>query len=271
MSGVGYLRLRQICLVAPDLGPAIDIIEKILGLSVAHRDPQLSEYGLENAVFPIADRFLEIVAPIRPGTPATRFLDKGANRGGYIVIFDCHDPEDRRARAEALGVRVVNVFALPGFTGIQLHPRDCRAAMLEFDRSRDGQALDGAYWPAGPDWQAHVDTAVTERLAGVDMASAWPSDLAAHWAHIMGVTPSATLEGDPCIHVDEQTIRFMPDIGARREAFRAVTLEVENPTGVLENARVCGLQAASNAFDFCGATFRLNPVIQPSNEQEQAQ
>ncbi len=272
MIGNDYLRLRQICLVAPELASAVDVVQTVLGLSVAHRDPELSEYGLENAVFPVADRFLEIVAPIQPNTPATRFLDKGARRGGYIVIFDCDDPQARGARAGALGVRVVNVFALPEFTGIQLHPRDCRAAMLEFDRSRDGYQLGGAYWPAGPDWQAYVDTSVTARLAGIDIASASPVDLAAHWARIMNVTPTAGEVGS-FIRVDEQTIRFVHDAGAVREVFATVALEVQDPAGMLETARTCGLDTASDTFDFCGVTFRLSASANKSAaiESEQVQ
>lgn len=253
----GYLRLRQICLVAPELAPAVDTVETVLGLSVCHRDPHLAEYGLENAIFPVHNRFIEIVAPIRPDTSATRFLDRGRSRGGYIVIFDCHDPEARRKRVETLGVRIANVFDLPEFTGIQLHPRDCRAAMLEFDRSGDGRDVDGAYWPAGPDWQAHVDTSVTERLAGVDMCSDAPRGLAAHWANIIDATTHADGHDYPTIAVDEQTLRFVPGAGGQRERFCAVRLEVRDPTAVLARARSAGLVTESSAFAFCGIRWRL--------------
>ena len=50
------------------------------------------------------------------------------------------------------------------FFGVQLHPRDCRATMLEFDRSVGNERLDGAYWPAGPHWRDQQNLA---RVSGI--------------------------------------------------------------------------------------------------------
>ena len=39
------------------------------------------------------------------------------------------------------------------YTGVQLHPRDCRAAMIEFNRTDGGRLkIQSFYAPAGPDW-----------------------------------------------------------------------------------------------------------------------
>ena len=170
------LRLRQICLVAPQLAPVAEAIESILGLPVCHRDPAVGKYGLENALFVCGHQFLEVVAPTRDGTTAGRYLQRSGGRGGYMAIFDTHDPERRRAHAEALGIRIAHVMDYPAFFGIQLHPADCRATMLEFDRSEGNEQLDGAYWPAGPHW--HVDAAqaadAVEALPGVPVRASGP-------------------------------------------------------------------------------------------------
>src|SRR5438309_4029256 len=71
-----YLRLRQICLVAPQLEPVISDISAIMGLSVCYRDGNVAKYGLENALLPVDTILLEVVAPTQPGTAAGRFLDK---------------------------------------------------------------------------------------------------------------------------------------------------------------------------------------------------
>lgn len=81
-----YLRLRQICLAAATLEPAVRAIEQVLGLAVCYRDPNVARFGLENAVFPIGTSFLEVVAPTRPDTAAGRFLERSAGRGAYMVI-----------------------------------------------------------------------------------------------------------------------------------------------------------------------------------------
>ena len=60
-----YVRLRQICLVAPQLEPVISDIADIMGLSVCYRDGNVAKYGLVNALLPVDTILLEVVAPVR--------------------------------------------------------------------------------------------------------------------------------------------------------------------------------------------------------------
>ena len=131
-----YLRLRQICLVAPHLEPVISDIAAIMGLKVCYRDGNVAKYGLENALLPVDTILLEVVAPTQGGTAAGRFLDKTGGRGGYMAIFCCDDPDARGRHANAMGVRTANVITHAPYHGVQLHPRDCRAAFIEFNHSR---------------------------------------------------------------------------------------------------------------------------------------
>ena len=96
-----YLRLRQICLVAPHLEPVIPDIAGIMGLNVCYRDGNVAKYGLENALLPVDTILLEVVAPTQAGTAAGRFLDKTGGRGGYMAIFCCDDPDARGKHANA--------------------------------------------------------------------------------------------------------------------------------------------------------------------------
>ncbi|MGY3354885.1 hypothetical protein ACVWZK_001548 [Bradyrhizobium sp. GM0.4] len=63
-----YMRLRQICLVAPQLAPVIADIADIMGLAVCYRDGNVAKYGLENALLPVDTILLEVVAPFKEGT-----------------------------------------------------------------------------------------------------------------------------------------------------------------------------------------------------------
>ena len=92
------LRMRQICLVARHLAPVVDEFRAVLGLEVCHRDAGVGKYGLENALFPIGHKFLEVVAPLREGTTAGRYLDRRGGDGGYMVITQCDDHAPRRRR-----------------------------------------------------------------------------------------------------------------------------------------------------------------------------
>ena len=110
-------RLRQVCLVAPALAAPERALAAVLGAASCHRDPHLARYGLENVIFRLGDRFIEIVAPIEDGTAAGRFLERSGGRGGYMAIFDCEDPERRARDAEALGVPVVNRMRVDAYLG----------------------------------------------------------------------------------------------------------------------------------------------------------
>ena len=68
------LRLRQICLVARKLIPAIEDLTKVLGLETCFHDPAVATYGLENALLPVGTNFLEVVAPIEEDTACGRYL-----------------------------------------------------------------------------------------------------------------------------------------------------------------------------------------------------
>jgi hypothetical protein len=251
-----YLRLRQVCLAAPHLESAAALIADLLGLEECFRDPAVAAYGLENAVFPLGpDRFLEVVAPTAPGTAAGRFLERTQGEGGYMLIFDCEDPEPRVARAERLGVRLAHKADHDGFRMRQLHPRDCRACFLEFDHTEGGEAPDGPYHPAGPDWQRHVRTDVTRRLLSAEALSDDAPGLAAHWSALMDV-PAEPRDGGARLTVEAQAIDLRPAPGLARERLDALVIEAADPAGMLARARATGLETRADAFRLCGVWVR---------------
>ena len=255
-----YLRLRQICLVAPELQPAIDDLRAILGLEICHRDAGVAKYGLVNALLPIGTSFLEVVAPVEPNTAAGRFLDRSGGRGGYMAIFDCSDPERRRRHAEALGIRVANVIEYEEYLGIQLHPRDCRAAMIEFNHTRGGDALTGAYHPAGPHWQAAVRTDRTKALIETEIETPEPKELARHWARILEL-PVRGGKRDPTIALAHGgDIRFMEAADGRTECLGGLRIEVVDVARACEAAAARGYRVEGNSFHLAGVHFRLAPA-----------
>ena len=78
------LRMRQICLVARELAPVVEVFHDVFGLDVCHRDPGVGKYGLENALFAIGNGFLEVVAPVRDGTTAGRYLVDTLMKSGAV-------------------------------------------------------------------------------------------------------------------------------------------------------------------------------------------
>lgn len=248
------LRLRQICLVAPQLEPVVGDIADIMGLRVCYRDSNVERYGLTNALLPVNDVLLEVVAPFRDGTAAGRFIDKTRGRGGYMTILSCDDPRERERNAENMGVRVSHVIDRPPYLGVQLHPRDCRAAFIEFNHTADSDNILGPYPPAGPDWHKAIRKDVTMALTGVEMASSDPQGLADHWSRILGVSVSRDENGHPVIALMNGTFRF---VEGESEVMTALSFAVADIDGIKKRAALRGYDVNVNAFEIGGVDFRL--------------
>ena len=250
----GYMRLRQICLVAPHLEPLIGDIAAIMGLKVCYRDGNVAKYGLENALLPVDTILLEVVAPFQSGTAAGRFIDRTGGRGGYMAIFCCDDPNERAAHAKMLGVRTANVIDHAPYHGVQLHPRDCRAAFIEFNHTAGSDDILGAYPPAGPDWQQSIAKDVTQALIGVEMESAEPEALAEHWGKIIDVAVSKADDGAPELKLPNCSFRF---VSGAADLMTGLAFRVSDPAKLRDAAKAKGCKMSDDGFDLCGVRFRL--------------
>ena len=246
-----YLRLRQICLVASDIDKAEADIGAVLGVKVCYRDPNVAPFGLENLLFPLGPDILEVVVPTRDDTAAGRFLERSGGQGGYMVIMDCDDVPTRRAQAEAAGVRVIHTSESPGYAGVQLHPRDCRGAMLDFNCTEGGAALDGPYHPAGDDWPSIVKVDALPRLQSITVETTDPDDLAAHWGRIMNLP---VLPGPELRPTRGRIVFSRCDSGER---LIVLTLAVADPAGVLAAAVARGLDHGPDWVWLCGVRVGL--------------
>ena len=251
---MSYMRLRQICLVAPQLEPVIADIAGIMGLAVCYRDGNVAKYGLVNALMPVDTILLEVVAPFRDGTAAGRFLEKTGGRGGYMAIFACEDPDARAAQANAIGVRTANVITHAPYHGVQLHPRDCRAAFIEFNHTDGSDDVLGPYPPAGPEWQKFIRKDVTRMLTGVEMQSPDPLALAEHWGRIIGVAVTRSDAGDAELRLPNCRFRF---VKGEAEIMSVLEFRVSDVAAVCEAARGRGYSVSGNEFLLGGVSFRL--------------
>lgn len=244
-----YMRLRQICLVAPQLAPVVSDIADIMGLAVCYRDGNVAKYGLENALLPVDTILLEVVAPFQSGTTAGRFIEKTGGRGGYMAIFCCNDPDGRGRNANALGVRTANVIDHAPYHGVQLHPRDCRAAFIEFNHTEGSDDILGPYPPAGPDWKKFIRQDVTQALTTVEMQSPDPVGLAEHWGKIIGVAADGSE-----LRLPNATFRF---VKGASEIMSALEFRVTDAASVLHAAKAKGHAVAGNEFLLGGVKFRV--------------
>src|SRR5215470_4972391 len=184
------IRLRQICLVAAKLAPAVEDLKAVLGLEVCFKDKGVEVFGLENSLFPVGSNFIEVVAPIKENTAAGRYLQRRNGDGGYMVICQCDSHETqriRKARAAAMHIRVAWEHESKSFHGMQLHPADTGGAFFEIDWDAKGEP-EGNWEPAGGSgWSSAVRIDVVKGYRAVELQSADPHGLAQRWSSITEV------------------------------------------------------------------------------------
>ena len=249
-----WLRLRQIAFVARELAPVEKEIVEVLGVEVCYRDPAVGYYGLENALFPIGNQLLEVVAPIKEETAGGRYLDRRGGDGGYMIITQCDDHEPRRQRVAELGIRLVADRDSEDYRLMQLHPRDTGGTFFELDEQlgENAQERDGPWHPAGPDWQRANRT---ERVGGIVAAEVQcddPNAIAQRWAEIAEID----LEGNT-MPLENATVRFVPIEDGRPEGLSAIDIAVNDKDAILEAADAIGAVRAENQIYLCGVRINL--------------
>jgi hypothetical protein len=251
-----FLRLRQLCLVARDLEPVVEDLKAVFDIEVCHRDPAVAKYGLHNALLPIGNSFVEIVAPTQANTAAGRYLDRRKGDGGYMVILDTGELDPWQSHVGTIGVRVAAGLVSNGYRGLQLHPRDTGGALLEINWSDGGADIDAAYHPAGPDWHAHVRTTVAKAISGAQLQSDDPERLAAKWSEILR-KPARPIDGEFRIDVDNASLRFVRASDDRGEGLSGIDLLVTEPPRVLDVATRRGLAVTDKSVLIGGVRFNL--------------
>lgn len=255
-----WLRLRQIALIARELEPVLDDLRAVLGVEVGYRDPGVAVFGLENALVPIGNQLLEVVAPVQQGTAGGRFLDRRGGDGGYMVITQCDDHVPRRRRVEELGVRIVHSFERPHFRNMQLHPKDTGGSFFEIDEQLGPGAhdLDGPWDPAGGEaWKPARRTGVVTGIAGAEVQADDPERVAARWCQIAELPVTRDAAGNPCMELADATVRFVPVTDGRGEGLGGIDLHVADRERLLSAAKTRGCYVDDGQVLICGTRMYL--------------
>jgi hypothetical protein len=137
---------------------------------------------------------------------------------------------------------------------VQLHPRDCRAAFIEFNHTAGSDDILGAYPPAGPDWQKSIRKDVTQALIGVEMQSPDPQGLAEHWGRIIGIPVTKTQSGEPELKLPNCGFRF---VKGASDIMSGLTFRVRDVAAVCAAAKARGHAVSGDSFSLGGVTFHL--------------
>ena len=252
-----WLRLRQIALVAEELAPVEQEFADVLGIEVGYRDPGVGHFGLENALMPIGNQLLEVVAPIQDNTAGGRYLARRGGNGGYMVITQCDDHAPRRARVDALGVRIVNQFDSGEFSNMQLHPKDTGGSFFEIDEQRGERSHDpdGPWEPAGPSWQAHRRLERVTGIAAAEVQCGDPDTVASRWSEIAQIALAGP--NQRILPLDNAEVRFVPCQDGRPEGLGGIDVACADPQAVLRAAESRNARTGDRQVYLCGMRINL--------------
>lgn len=250
-----WLRLRQIALVAETLAPVEKELIDVLGIAVCFRDPGVAHFGLENALLPIGNQLLEVVAPIQENTAGGRYLQRRGGDGGYMVITQCDDHDPRRARVDELGVRLAHQFQTDDFRNMQLHPKDTGATFFEIDEQLgdNAHAEDGPWEPAGPDWQRAKQTERVTGIVAAELQCDDPVAVAQKWADIAQIS----LQPNLTIELANATLRFVACTDGRPEGLGGIDVATVDAPAILAAADAIGAKRSDQQIYLCGMRINL--------------
>jgi hypothetical protein len=206
------LRIRQIVFAAEALEPAVTQFANAFSTRVVYRDPEVASFGLVNALLPIGDQFIEVVAPTRSDAPVARHLARHGD-SAYMLILQSDDLARDRQRLERLGVRIIWRSSHEDMSSVQLHPKDIGAAIVSLD-----QPLPAASWRwAGPAWKSNSgQRSSADAIREVGIAARDAETLARRWAEVLG-TQAPERDGDTWqIPITEGCLRFQTSTEGER-------------------------------------------------------
>ncbi len=239
-------RIRQFVFICKTIAAA-DELKMLFNLGEPYFDPEVSFFGLENAVFAIGDQFLEIVTPLPKLDPnkvaGGRFLSR-SGPGGYMMIFQVADIAVARTRVDAMGIRRVFNHDSESISASHLHPSDAGAVILSIDEPRPPESWE---W-GGPDW---LRRSTSGQLKGAVLGSPEPKKLASKWSNVLGVS-----QKDNIIDLEDGQLIFKSH---EKEKVLAYIIGQKNVEEVIQRAQSLHLTTDNNTIDFHGVDLILKP------------
>jgi hypothetical protein len=237
-------RLRQVALVATDCETTARQLQETFSWPEPFHDPGVGRFGLTNAVFAVGDTFVEVVAPVRAGTTAGRYLERRGGDSGYMAIFQMPDLAKARRRVADAGIRVVWTADLSDIAGTHLHPKDVPGAIVSLDWADPPQSW---RW-AGPEWTGRAPSHPAGGVSGLTVEVSEPAGTAGRWAESLGLTVTDNGSTATIRLADAaQELRFVPATSGRGEGITEVRLITERAMPAVQIAGVRFVSAAGTS------------------------
>ena len=131
-------KIEHVALAVADLDAAVEHYEKVWGLTVSHRE-RVEDQGVEEAMLPLGESFLQLLGPTGPDTTVGKFVAK-RGEGLHHIAYEVDDLEGALAELKAQGVPLIDEAPRLGGRGHMVafvHPKGNHGLLVELVQRPD--------------------------------------------------------------------------------------------------------------------------------------
>lgn len=131
-------KVEHIALAVADLEAAVAHYRDVWGLEVDHRE-RVEDQGVEEAMIPVGDTYLQLLGPTGPDTTVGRFVEK-RGEGLHHIAYEVDDLVATLAELKAKGVQLIDEEPRKGGRGHMVafvHPRSNHGLLVELIQAPD--------------------------------------------------------------------------------------------------------------------------------------
>jgi methylmalonyl-CoA/ethylmalonyl-CoA epimerase len=133
-------RFNHVAIVVPDIEAAAKVLREKYGLVAGERMVN-EQQGVELAYVDLGNAKLELIAPARPDSPVSKFLERNPRGGIHHFCLGADDVEAATRELAGKGVRVLGdgrpQSNVAGERIAFIHPHDFLGALVELEEHRE--------------------------------------------------------------------------------------------------------------------------------------
>lgn len=125
-------RIEHIALAVSDLDAAIDLYQRVWGLTLEHRET-VEDQGVEEAMFKIGDSYIQLLGPLGPETTVGKFIEK-RGEGLHHIAYEVQDIEKALTELKESGVQLIDTEPRKGSRNTKVafvHPKGNLGVLVE--------------------------------------------------------------------------------------------------------------------------------------------
>ncbi len=125
-------KIDHVAIAVRDLDAAIAFYRDTFGADVEHREV-IEPDGVEEALIPVADSYVQLLTPTREDSPVARYLEK-QGEGIHHVGYRVDSCTEALEAVKAQGHRVIDETPRPGSRGTTVafvHPKTAFGTLIE--------------------------------------------------------------------------------------------------------------------------------------------